>query len=394
MDFSFPPPTPEQCTQAVLGVGVAGGLYVIGKAACWLRRRGIDNLKMAALRQAAEPPADTIPPVADKPPPRDELVVRLLALFEPHRDAEWALADAANPSAFRHEVAHPAGVDFHTDVSRDTAGSDAILLFKVGGIRLFDRTTGIGEADEIAIRQAAWDMVERIVRARIRAAVTKADATVLVTHSTVQMETRPLVIKTLMPQGVVRSFAAETAQIRRDRQTEQEAQEKLSEACAAYGNPAVPAQWVLFARRGDGRGEVVNSCAVSVYGSQEAAAERLCGIGGSAGCEYTMAEFADGVAPAWTTGCVRHGVYKWRGVRGRLHLTEGPARRYEVITTGGRRVFALPAGPVSFATVVEMARAAARTVQPDEGDVGVVTVKAEDGVTRRVGCLILSELKG
>lgn len=176
MSFDLPPPSPEQLTQAALGLAAGAVLYggiKLTKAANRLVRRS--RAAKRAARAAALP--DTTKAV--EVPARDPLTVRLLDVLT--RDAEWRLAEAKDQENCRYHLTHASGVEFYTSDFKFHKGAESVRDFAVAGVDVTNNATKISGADLDEIRGAAWALAERVVRAKMAAALEPAAATITVT---------------------------------------------------------------------------------------------------------------------------------------------------------------------------------------------------------------------
>lgn len=423
MDFHLPPPTPEQWTQMVLGVG--GGVVLYGasvgvaKLKRWLGRRALENLK--ALTTRAEPETDSAVVTEPAPEPaRDPVAAHLLVLLS--KDEEWSLKPHSMPHDFAYLVRHPSGVEFATDADRKTSGAAAVFRFKVGELHLFDQTTKLNKSDAEEIQNSAWDLASRIIRKRVLDAIAPPQPP----EPVAEKEKMPAILSEkfgrLARQG--RDFQEEIAQKLVDSLAEQTAQAALSKVCVercattpqTTEDPKAavyPRQWVLFMHPRNGEypthtddpsGDPYRKClSASCKAVPEDAVQRLLYFAPWSlpdGREFTMYEYGAGVKPHWRTPAERCVDYKWVSCGGAPVLIAGPRRRYEVITADGKCVFPLPAQTVAFGEVRAAVSAYARANAGKTYSklpcayVTVVTDSdgAESGQTHPVGLFKLTEM--
>lgn len=328
MDFNLPPPSPEQWTQAVLGL--TGGAVIYGAAMAaarvkrWFGRRALEKLQAALSSEAVVRPTKIAP--AEAAPP-DPVVAGVLDLLT--KDDEWDIAPSADKK-YAYYVEHPSGAQFATDNSREVSGSDAVFAFKFGSLYLFDRTTCIGEDDTKRIRQAAWDLTSRMVRKRVLDAVPPKKEE----------------LKAVAPSGCQLSEKFGRVVHRMHADFEGAAAECVAPAAKDTGH-----RWVVFGkpsvyvRSGDSAGDPVWTVPQSEASNAHDAAEKFTVYAVNGGKlpvndrGFSLWRYAATTKPHWTATSEGYGGYSWHVVNGVPLLHEAPTARFRVLRTDGLMVY-------------------------------------------------------
>jgi hypothetical protein len=390
MDFNLPPPSPEQWTQAVLGVtgGAAlyGGAMVVARVKRWFSRRAIEKLQ-AALYSPSETAASPAEAVPDDP-----VVERVLHLLAGDRDGEWSIEPYTGTKAYAYCAKHPSGAQFVTDKDREVSGPDAVFEFKFGSLHLFDRTMCIGAVDMKRIRQAAWDMASRIARKRVLDAVEpKKEETKVSSQSGCLLSVK-------FGQVVHRMHAGtgnETPQKVED------AAERIEQTVKDTGY-----RWVVFKNPSggvriehhDADGDPVWSIPQAEAATAHAAAEKFTVYAANGGklpvadrC-FSLWRYDATTRAHWTARSAGYGGYSWNVVGCVPLLRETPTARFRVLRADGATVFdekfAVPWCSVRQAAIEYVCRQPHPKLLSD----AIVFVVTDDELLRPVGYLRLSKL--